>query len=64
MDKIQAETVSILLSIIGVLGLIIFHQISGQLRELTKNIFDLNEKLAVVITKIESHDKRITILEK
>jgi hypothetical protein len=51
------------LSVIGTLLLAMGSRISGDLHEMSVSVRELNTKMAVIIERVEGHDKRIVKLE-
>lgn len=56
--------VQIILGAFGSALLIIFNRISHDIGRLTTSVESLNSKMATVVTKVDSHEKRLDRLEK
>jgi outer membrane murein-binding lipoprotein Lpp len=60
---IVAICIGAALSVIGTLLLAMGSRISGDLHEMSLSVRELNTKMAVIIERVEGHDKRIVKLE-
>jgi len=51
-------------AIIGILITYIMNGISHSLKELNKNVANLNVKMGIMVERVDNHEKRIAHLEK
>lgn len=55
----SSEVLQTFLAIIGALSLFVLNNMSKSVNEATKSISTLNERMGVIVEKIERHDKEI-----
>ena len=53
----------VVLAVVGFLLVYFVNQASGHLAELNQGVKELNVKIAVVIERVDSHERRISNLE-
>ena len=58
-----ADFLQLALGIIGAMAVFIGSRISNDLNKMTTSVERLNERMATIIERVDSHEKRITKIE-
>lgn len=57
------QILNLILTALGSIALFILSDVVSQLRKMSESVSLLNERIAVVVEKLDSHEKRILKLE-
>jgi len=55
--------VQVLMSVLGCVGMLLLREVTQTLKEMKESVEELNINVAVIIEKVNSHEKRIAHLE-
>lgn len=61
--NIGTDVMDLVFTLIGALTSVIFWRLSEDVRQMTESVKQLNMNVAVVIERVDTHEKRITRLE-
>lgn len=60
----DALVIECLLGLVGALGSFILYGMAKDVKELSRTVSLLNEKMGIIVERVQSHEERIKTLEK